>query len=242
MSLVPAGRIRFVVLQDFHHRDERCDPWMEALFRQVAQTAGADFCFCLGDLADAGKRESLETMARLAKSSGLPLYFTPGNHDLDLSPVDGWFEAVFPGRRNYTFTIKGWQFVVIDTTEGAKYEEVMIARDTLNWLDETIPGLDHDAPTVVATHFPLASEVEFCPRNAQQVLDRLTGLNVRTIFSGHYHGRTSHWRGTIELVTNVCVSRVRKNHDDSPTKGYWVVDGTPAGQLTRTFVPFAGTA
>jgi len=242
MSHTGTGHIRFVVVHDFHHQDAFCDPWMAALFHQVSQTPEVDFCFGLGDLADGGKRESLETMTRLAKSTGLPFYVTPGNHDLDLSPVDGWFEAVFPGQRNYTFTRNGWQFVVIDTTEGTRYEDVTIAGTTLAWLEATRPRLDAHAPTVLATHFPLASEVKFCPRNAQAVLDRLTGLNVRTIFSGHYHGRTSHWRGAIEFVTNVCVSRVRKNHDDSPTKGYWVVDGAPSGQLIRTFVPFAGVA
>jgi predicted MPP superfamily phosphohydrolase len=240
MSLAPVGQIRFVVINDFHHADAACDPWMEALFRQVAKTEGADFCFGLGDLADDGQRESLETIDRLSKLSGLPFYVTPGNHDLHRSPVDGWFAEVFPGRRNYTFTKNGWQFVVVDTTEGIKYDGVMISPETLAWLDRKVPTFDQRAPTVLATHFPLASEVEFCPLNADQLLSRLAGLNLRGIFSGHFHGQTSNWRGGVELVTNACVSRVRRNHDGTTVKGYWVCDGTPRGQITRRFVPFAG--
>ena len=116
----------------------------------------------------------------------------------------------------------GWQFVVVDTTEGSIYEDTVIAPETLTWLDETLPTLDPHAPTVLATHFPLASEVEFCPGNADQLLDRFKGLNMRGVFSGHFHGQTAYTRDTYELVTNVCLARVRPNHDGSTNKGYWV--------------------
>ena len=240
MPPTSVGPIRFVVINDLHHADAACDPWMEALFRQVAKTERANFCFGLGDFADAGQRESIVTIDLLAKLSGLPFYVTPGNHDLELSPVDGWFAEVFPGRRNYTFTKNGWQFVVVDTTEGMKYDDVIISPKTLAWLEEKVPTLDQRAPTVLATHFPLASEVEFCPLNADQLLQRLTGLNLRGIFSGHFHGRTSNFRGGVELVTNTCVSRVRHNRDGTNVKGYWVCDGAPTGEITRQFVPFNG--
>ena len=48
------------------------------LFRQVAKTEGAAFCFGLGDFANSGKRESLQTMARLAQLTDMPFYPTRG--------------------------------------------------------------------------------------------------------------------------------------------------------------------
>jgi hypothetical protein len=170
----------------------------------------------------------------------MPYYVTPGNHDLDLSPVDGYYTDVFPERRNYTFTQKGWQFVVVDTTEGTKWKEVTIAETTLTWLDENLPKLDPSLPTVLATHFPIAAAVRLCPLNAERLLARFVGFNLRGTFSGHFHGQTMVRQGGCELVTNVCVARVRGNHDGTDFKGYFVCDGTADGTLTRTFVPFVG--
>lgn len=236
----PVGKVRFVVTNDYHHEEAACDPWLEALFRQVAATENAAFCFGLGDLANSGKRESLQAVARLAELTGMPFYPTPGNHDLDLSPVEGFYAEVFPERRNYTFARQGWQFVVVDTTEGDKWKDVTISDDTLAWLDETMPTLDPAAPLVLATHFPLAAEVQMCPLNAENLLAKFVGYNLVGSFGGHFHGQTEHRRGRASLVTNVCVARVRGNHDGTDFKGYWVCDGDPDGTLTRTFVPFAG--
>ena len=232
--------LRFVVLNDFHHDDEQCDPWMRALFAQVAQTERAAFCFGLGDLANAGKRESLLSMRTHAKRLGMPFYVTPGNHDLDESPIDGYFSEVFPDRLNYTFTQGGWQFVVVDTSDGNKWKDVVISEQTLAWLDQTLPTLDPTLPTVVGTHFPLAAAVRMCPLNAENLLARFVGFNLRATFSGHFHGQTEHAQGRMTMTTNVCVARVRGNHDGTEFKGYWVCDARPDGTLSREFVPFVG--
>jgi 3',5'-cyclic AMP phosphodiesterase CpdA len=237
-----AGPIRFVVTNDFHHEDATCDPWMEALFRQVAMTEGAAFCFGLGDLANRGKRASLATMARLCRLAGMPFYPTPGNHDLDESPVTGYFSELFPDRLNYTFTQNGWQFVVIDSTDGVVWENSTIRAETLAWLDATLPTLDPCAPTVLATHFPLAADIPYAPLNAGEVLTRFNGLNLRGVFSGHYHANTVRRRGDYDLVTCAGVGCVRANHDGSAGKGYLVCDGSPTGELNHRFVPFAGGA
>lgn len=232
--------IRFVVVNDLHHAGEACDPWMSALFRQIGGTEGAVFCLGLGDLADAGKRESLQAIKRLSELAGMPFHTTPGNHDLDESPVDGFYAGVFPGQRNHLVRHGQWQIVLIDTTEGDKWRDVTISEATLAWLDEILPELDPRAPTVLGTHFPLAAEVRMCPLNAGSVLARFIGHNLRGVFGGHFHGRTSSPRGGIRLVTNACASRVRDNHDETPEKGYLVVDGDATGRLTTDFVRFVG--
>lgn len=239
-KVTKTGVVRFVVTNDFHHQDELCDPWMEALFRQVAETEGAEFCFCLGDLANSGKRESLEKMDRLMGLTGMPYYVTPGNHDLDVSPVDGYYAEIYPDRKNYTFTRNGWQFVVVNTTEGTKWKDVTIADTTFAWLDENLPKLDPTLPTVLATHFPIAATVRMCPLNAERLLARCLGFNLRGTFSGHFHGQSKVQQGVCEMTTNVCVARVRGNHDGTDFKGYWICDGAADGTLTREFVPFVG--
>jgi hypothetical protein len=237
-----AGSIRFVVTNDFHHESSENDAWMEAAFRQVAKTEGADFCLGLGDLANNGKLESLETMKRSAQLAHMPFYPAIGNHDLDDTGDAANYAAVFPDRFNYTFTQNGWQIVVIDTTDGVIWENSTISESTLAWLDATLPTLDPLAPTILATHFPLAAEVTFAPRNPEDVLTRFESLNLRGVFCGHYHANTVSPRGYSEIVTCAGLGCVRANHDGTEGKGYLVVDGSPEGELTRTFVPFAGPA
>lgn len=234
------GPIRFVVTNDFHHESSENDAWMEAAFKQIATTEGADFCLGLGDLANSGQRESLETMKRLAQLAGMPFYPAPGNHDLDDAGDSANYAAVFPDRFNYTFTQSGWQIVVIDTTDGVVWENSIIHEDTFDWLDATLPTLDPKAPTILATHFPLAAEVTFAPINAQQVLTCFDSLNLRGVFCGHYHANTVRQRGDYDIVTCAGLGCVRANHDGTEGKGYLVCDGSDAGELTRTFVAFEG--
>jgi len=231
--------IRFVSVNDLHHEEEACDPFMEKLFRQIGATENASLCFALGDLANTGKLASLQTIKRLSPHVGMPFYPCPGNHDLDESPVEGFYESVFPGQRNFVVRENSWQFVVIDTTEGDKWNDVTIGDATLAWLDETLPTLDPHAPLVLLTHFPLAAEVPMCPLNAEAVLARFIGHNLRGIFGGHYHGVTRNPRGAIGIHTCACASRVRDNHRMAPPeKGYFVVDGDAGGNLDIRFVQF----
>jgi len=232
------GPIRFVVTNDFHHEGPDNDAWMEAAFQQIATTEKADFCLGLGDLANSGTRESLETMSRLSKLAGMPFYPTPGNHDLDDEGDAGNYAAVFPNRFNYTFVQNGWQIVVIDSTDGVLWDKSTISDQTLAWLDATLPTLDPRAPTILATHFPLAAEVTYRPLNAEEVLTRFDQLNLRGVFCGHFHANTVRQRGDYEIVTCVGLGCVRANHDGTAEKGYLVCDGSPDGTLTRTFVPF----
>ncbi len=235
-----AGSIRFVVTNDFHHEGPDNDAWMKKVFRQIATTDDADFCLGLGDLANSGNRESLTTMSRLSQLAGMPFYPTPGNHDLDDEGDAGNYAAVFPDRFNYTFEQNGWQIVVIDTTDGVIWENSVISNQTLAWLDATLPTLDPLAPTILATHFPLAAEVTFAPLNADEVLARFEPLNLRGVFCGHYHANTVTHHGDYDIVTCAGLGCVRANHDGTEGKGYYVVDGSPEGEITRTFVPFSG--
>lgn len=237
-----AGSIRFVVTNDFHHESPANDAWMEAVFRQIAKTESADFCLGLGDLANSGKPASLTTMKRLAKLAEMPFYPAIGNHDLDETGDAANYAAVFPDCFNYTFVQHGWQIVVIDTTDGVVWENSKISESTLAWLDATVPTLDPHAPTILATHFPLAGEVTFAPRNTDEVLTRFEPLNLRGVFCGHYHANTVTQHGDYDIVTCAGLGCVRANHYGTKEKGYLVVDGSPEGELTRTFVPFAVSA
>jgi len=237
-----AGEFTFAVANDFHHFESACDPWFAALFQQMAAHEGVEFCLGLGDLAHKGGPDNIAAVARLAREAGLRFHPTPGNHDNDLEENTAIYERVLPGPLNYVLQHQGWQFVVIDSTDGKKWGQTRVQPATLTWLDATLGRLDPLQPLVLATHFPLASSTPLCPVNAEEVLSRFVGHNLRLVLGGHHHGRTEVARGAYTLVTNVCCSRVAGNHDGTTTKGYWLCRTQANGAMRRDFVEFTGPA
>jgi 3',5'-cyclic AMP phosphodiesterase CpdA len=239
---IRAEEFTFAVANDFHHFEAACDPWFAALFRQIAAHEGVGFCLGLGDLAHKGAPGSIAAVARLAREAGLSFHTTPGNHDNDLEENTAIFDRQLPGQLNYRFEHRGWQFVLIDSTEGKKWGKTNVQPATLAWLDAELPKLDRAKPLVLATHFPLASSTPLCPLNAEEVLARFVNHNLRLVLGGHHHGRTEVVRGEYTLVTNACCSRVAGNHDGTKTKGYWLCRTQADGAVRREFVEFTGPA
>jgi Calcineurin-like phosphoesterase len=237
-----AGEFSFVAANDFHHEESGCDAWFAALFRQIATHGDLAICLGLGDLANKGRPESIAAVARLAAAAGLRFLATPGNHDNDLEQTTALFDRELPGRLNYRVEHQGWQFLVIDSTDGKKWEKTQVSPATLAWLDAELPRIDPHQPLVLATHFPLAASVKMCPLNAEEVLTRLLHHNLRLVLGGHYHGRTETMRGDYQLVTNACCGRVARNHDGTTTKGYWLCRTQADGKVRREFIEFTGPA
>lgn len=234
------GEFTFVAANDFHHDSVACDPWFTALFKQIAGHAEAEFCLGLGDIAHKGKPESIATIARLAKAAGLKFHAVPGNHDNDLDQTTSVYSQVLPGQLNYTLNRHGWQIVLLDSTDGNKWGQTTVQPATLAWLDAELTKLDPRAPTILCTHFPLASTVKLCPVNAEAVLARFEKFNLQLVLGGHHHGQTLNKRGTADVVTNVCCARVVNNHDGTTFKGYWLCRARTDGTVNREFVEFKG--
>lgn len=152
------------------------------------------------------------------------------------SPGDRrFYEEIFPGRLNYWFEHRGWQFVGLDSTEGLFYERTEIQPSTFQWLDVRLRKLETAKPTVIFTHFPLGAGVRYRPSNADDLLDRFRPFNLQVVFCGHFHGFTERQMGQTTLTTNKCCALKRGNHDGTREKGYFVCTAAD-GRLTRRFV------
>lgn len=232
---------RFLVVNDLHHLNAECDPWFEALVTQMRRHEDAAFTLLLGDLAETGERGNLAAVRDHFERLGKPVYVQIGNHDYRSATDRAAYEDLFPDRINYSFTNGGWQFVGIDSTQGTDWQNTEVRPGTLAWLDATLPSLNRQRPTVLFTHFPLASTTQLAPRNADAVLRRFLDFNLRGVFSGHWHGLTQSRFQQADVVTNVCCAHSRGNHDGSKEKGYWQVMAQD-GELRREFVPFTGAA
>jgi hypothetical protein len=227
----------FLVVNDVHYVDEAGLPWLEGAFRQLrSHPERPEFCLLLGDLVESASERSLTTVRHLVDHLGMPVHVTAGNHDWSSDTDRRLFDTFFPEAKNHWFEHRGWQFVVLDSSAGNVYEKVAIPDASLAWLDRTRPQLKADRPTVLCTHFPQGPDVRYRSTNAEDLLARCKGLNLRAVFSGHYHGLTERRLGDVVLTTNRCCSTTRKNHDGSPEKGYFLCHASPTGELTRRFV------
>jgi 3',5'-cyclic AMP phosphodiesterase CpdA len=233
-SSVKPQSFRFVVINDIHCRDERCQPWFRKIVSSIHKHA-PDFCLINGDLCENGLPEQLTPVKEIFGALGIPLYATLGNHDYFTDASHPAFDQIFPNSLNYHFTHAGWQFIGLDSTDGRRVVFTMIQQHTLDWLDATLPTLDPAKPTVICTHFPLGDAVLCRPWNADAILTRFAKFNLRATFSGHWHGYALRHFDHADVINSRCGSWWRINNDASPQKGYHLCEALPTGEVKRTF-------
>ncbi|HKB05088.1 MAG TPA: metallophosphoesterase [Gemmataceae bacterium] len=231
-----AGAFTFLVVNDLHSLDKKCRPWFEKVVQQMASHAERpELLLIAGDLAEDGTAAQIGAVKEIFASVKVPMYVVPGNHDYTAANSRNAYDDLFPDRLNYVFDHRGWQFVALDTTEWTKAQNTIISGTTLKWLDDQLPKLDQKKPLVAFTHFPLGEGVRMRPKNADEVLKRLTGHNLRAAYSGHYHAFTAKTAGEAVLTTNKCCAFSKGNHDGTKEKGYFLVTAKD-GKLERRFV------
>jgi 3',5'-cyclic AMP phosphodiesterase CpdA len=229
---------KFIVVNDTHYLGDECGNYLAGLVKQMNAEQPA-FVLHAGDLTDKGKAAHLKAVRKIFGKLDASFYPVIGNHDW-LTPTDRKaYLATFPLKLNYSFRHAGWQFIGLDTTEGQKYFKTRIQPATFDMLDDIQGRLDKAKPTVVFTHFPLCAEVRTRPTNAEELLAKFDGWNVRAMFSGHYHAFTECRRGEAPITTNRCCALKRHNHDGTKEKGYFVCS-VSEGRLTRNFVEYKG--
>ncbi len=231
-----SGEFSFIAVNDLHYLDDRCGPWFERVVEQMkASQPAIDFCLIGGDYSEKGTAAELAGARDAFKKLGVPSYGVIGNHDYVTHQDRRSYEEIFPGRLNYHFENRGWQFVALDSSEGQQYKDTTIQPATLQWLDDTLPKLDQKRPTVIVTHFPLGPLTPSRPKNADAVLERFKNYNLQAVFNGHFHGFTERKVGAATLTTNRCCAFSRNNHDGTKEKGYFVCRAK-AGKIERVFM------
>ena len=224
----------FLVVSDLHFIDDNCRPFFQ---RMVAKMKAFDAAFLavLGDVGEVGTRAEFAAIREILDSTGLPLHVVCGNHDWTNDWDRSLFLEYFPGPTNYVFEHGRWQFVAMDSSVGRAWKDTAVPEASLAWLDETLPTLDRDRPTVLLTHFPLGDGVKYQVNNANAVLDRFRDHNLRHVFNGHYHGHTDLKPGKYGISTSGCCSFAREMHDGTKARGFVVCDVNEE-DLVRRFI------
>jgi len=231
----------FIAVNDLHALEDACRPWFDEVVRQMKASApAAEFCLLGGDLAENGTPAQLTLIKDSFSALGIPYHAVVGNHDYQSFSNRWAYEQIFPEQINYSFTYRGWQIIGLESSAGTKARETRISATTLAWLDQNLSKLDARRPTILFTHFPLGDWVWARPINADDLLQRCYGLNLQAVFCGHFHGLTERpFRHSI-ITTDKCCSRVRRNHDGTPEKG-WFVCQAVNGEIKRRFIEFCPT-
>jgi hypothetical protein len=183
-TLAPAdaadlGPWRFVALADVQDAiDDVGD-----IYARIAADPAARFVVFSGDLTEMGGDDELDRFEEELAALPVPIYVTPGNHDLGVR--DDLFHDHF-GRGNYRFVYRGVQFTILDS---ASATIAPTARDWLaGWLAE-----GRERFHVVAMHIPPLDPAgvrngAFASRaEAHSLLSELAEGGVDLTLYGHLH-------------------------------------------------------
>jgi hypothetical protein len=226
----------FIAVNDTHYIDEKCGEWLQRAVAKMRECLPKpELCLMSGDYTDDGTGAELAAARDVFKGLGFPTYGVIGNHDWLRNDDRKPYEEVFPGRINYRFDHRNWQFLALDTTEGLKAGRTKISDDTLRWLDENLPAFDKKRPLILLSHFQLGPKINNRPLNADALLERLKEHNLRAAFCGHFHAFTESKLGEAIFTTNKCCSLKKGNHDATREKGFFFCQAKN-GEIKRTFV------
>lgn len=146
-----------------------------------------DFVLHCGDLTPFGTETQYSSVVDVLDGLEVPLYTTPGNHDIRLGGGDRYLEHF--GLSTYSFNIGPAHFTVFNTSAS---DEFNLSETDIAWLQEDLSSSDAEFKFVF-THIP-----PFDPRpdqdhtmanttTASRLMSLYSEYNVDTVFTGHIH-------------------------------------------------------
>lgn len=211
----------FVLMSDIHLK-----PGVTDSFQRVIDTVNkmkVEFVVAAGDLVFdvmRGNSRNADSLFGLYKSMSkkfkAPVYNCIGNHelfgiykesDIDSSHPDykyGMYQR-YLGKTYYSFDIKGWHFIVLNSIDVNKEKKYYGVIDSLqrDWLSADLMKLDNATPVAVVTHIPflsvfaqrhndLTKPVPADPNgtmisNRKEILDLFEKHNLKLVMQGHIH-------------------------------------------------------
>ena len=184
-----------------------------------------DFVIATGDLADRGHPASYHRLRTLLEPLEVPVYASPGNHDL----VDELAQHLPGANVSVVDAVErdGWQFVFADA---GNTEWGELSTEHCADLDRVMARRDADNVFLCIHHPPVAVHATLPPPQflADDLAPLLRKHPVRAIASGHVHAVAD-----LELV-GVPVHTGPSTYLGSPGPGYRIFDFTGDDYETRS--------
>ena len=192
-----AANFSFSVVGDVHIKGTE-----SKYLENMLALSGADgdaFAVMLGDIADTGTAEQVDTYHRVIAASPLAgkVFSVIGNHDIF---DDGWNQyKTKTGPNHYTFTVGNSKFIVADTADAT------LGKAQTGWL---MQELNNRSTTNVflLTHYPpivpdWRSYLRFSDtEEAQGLMKASSDHQVTGWFAGHYHSYVQQRIGNVEYL------------------------------------------
>jgi len=178
-----------------------------------------DFLVITGDFVH--NSESSDQIAEFKRITALidpkiPVYYTPGNHDLGQTPDD---ESLRNYKKNYgndrfSFTHKGSSFIGFNTSFiKAKLAEP--EQEQYNWLVKKLRKSKAPQHIILFCHYPFFNKTVDEPTAYSNIdleyrkkyLELFNTNKVDAVFSGHYHNNSQLTYGNVELVTTSALGK-----------------------------------
>jgi 3',5'-cyclic AMP phosphodiesterase CpdA len=242
------------------HLGEQHSPQAAANLRQAVKMINArhpDAVILSGDIGENEKeREQVKT---ILKNLTVPVYYVPGNHDVDSTNSLERYRKQF-GPDYYRFQVKNMEVLAIDSEllgNYAKYKNwktlpplppAMEAESEkmLKWLESQADATKSNI-TVAVQHIPLFRDGNFPHNNAywtvgasyvQREMDLLHKLGVKHLLAGHWHnGRVFETNGI-----TIHVAPATSWLPMGGQLGFAMHTITPEGNVSTEFVPLPNAA
>lgn len=205
----------FVQLSDSHigfNKPPNADA--RATFRQAIAKVKAlpvqpDFIIHTGDVSQLSRDDEFDDAEQMLKSTGLPVFFVPGEHDM-LDPDGGKaflsrFGKGTHGAGWYSFDHRGVHFVALVNVADLKPGGMgNLGTEQLKWLKADLQGRSSSTPIVVFAHIPLwtvYADWGWGTDDAAEALKLLSRFGSVTVLNGHIHQITQKIEGRIAFHT-----------------------------------------
>ncbi|MBC8166455.1 MAG: metallophosphoesterase [Bryobacteraceae bacterium] len=236
LAAEPESSFTFVHLTDTHiqpelHAADGCRMCFDAVNRVKPELVivGGDLVFDAAASAPKRGTEVYDLYAATIKRLEAPVHTVIGNHDVfgvanssGVKPSDPLYgKRMFEdriGKRYYSFTHKGWQFIALDSIYLTKTGSFIgrIDDEQLTWLSQELTRIPKERPIVVITHVPLATSfLQYASSpatpdmlmvtNAREVLELLWPYKLKAVLQGHTHIRENVNYNGCQFITSGAV-------------------------------------
>ena len=209
-----AKSLTFVQVSDSHigfnkppNADARAT-FREAIAKVKALSVKPDFIIHTGDASQLSRDDEFDDADQMLKETGLPVFFSPGEHDmLDENPGAGFFNRFGQkdGRRWYSFDHAGVHFVALVNVADLKPGGMgNLGPEQLKWLKADLAGRSSSTPIVVFAHIPLwtlYADWGWGTDDSAEALKLLARFGSVTVLNGHIHQITQKVEGRIHFHT-----------------------------------------
>jgi serine/threonine-protein phosphatase CPPED1 len=208
-----------------------------------------DFVVITGDFVHNQKSEpQIQEFKRIVAkiNSGIPVYYSPGNHDVGLNPDKQSLKKYREnyGKDRFAFQHKGSAFIGFNSSLIKARMESHEAKQ-YKWLDNKLKKYSNANNRILFCHYPLynsnpeedESYSNFSPEDRKKYLSLFENNGVDAVFFGHRHNNKELTYGNIQLITTSALGkplgnapsglRIIKVYNDRIEHNYYDIDKLP---------------